>query len=196
MSDVTKILGRIDAGDSLALQEFLPLVYDELRQLAAQRMRRERFDHTLQATALVHDAYMRLVGSDNESNWQSRAHFFAAASQAMRRILIEHARRKSSQKHGGDWKRIKFKDYEDQRFGELTSEQLLELDETLRKLEAEDDVIAELVRLRLYTGLSVTEAAGVMGISRTTAYQHWDYALSWFAVELEADPMSHPNYSA
>ncbi|WP_372896815.1 ECF-type sigma factor, partial [Stieleria sp.] len=120
MSDVTKILGRIDAGDSLALQELMPLVYDELRQLAAQRMRRERFDHTLQATALVHDAYMRLVDSENESNWRSRAHFFAAASQAMRRILIEHARRKSSQKRGGDWNRIALKDCEDQQLGNLT----------------------------------------------------------------------------
>lgn len=187
MSDVTKILGRIKAGDCLARQELLPLVYDELRQLAAERMRQERSDHTLQATALVHDAYMRLFGSENESSWRSRAHFFATAAQAMRRILIEHARRKASLKRGGDWKRIKIEDYEEQRIGDLSAEQLLELDEALGKLEAEDDVIAELVRLRLYAGLSVTEAAGVLGISRTVAYEHWDYALSWFAIELETD---------
>ncbi|QEF96252.1 ECF sigma factor [Stieleria maiorica] len=187
MSDVTKILGRIDAGDGRATQELLPLVYDELRRLAAQRMRRERSDHTLQSTALVHDAYLRLVGSQNESCWQSRSHFFAAAAQAMRRILIEHARRKASLKRGGDWNRIALEDYEEQSVCDLSADQLLELDETLTKLEAEDAVIAELVRLRLYAGLSVTEAAGVMGISRSVAYQHWEYALAWFAVELEGD---------
>ncbi|WP_182866470.1 ECF-type sigma factor [Stieleria mannarensis] len=187
MSDITKILGRIDAGDDRATEELLPLVYDELRRLAAQRMRHERSDHTLQATALVHDAYVRLVGSRNESCWQSGTHFFAAAVQAMRRILIEHARRKASQKRGGGWSRIAIEDYEEQRVGELSAEQLLELDEALAKLEVEDALIAELVRLRLYAGLSVTEAAGVIGISRSVAYQHWDYALAWFAVELQGD---------
>lgn len=183
MSDVTRVLNRLNVGDQSAVDELLPLVYAELRQLASRWMVNERIDHTLQPTALVHDAYLRLVGSPNGCDWQSRNHFFAAAALSMRRILIEHARKKSSQKRGGQWNRIELEDVEERMFGELSPQQLLELDETLCKLEREDEVIAELVRLRLYAGLSVTEAANVMGISRTAAYRHWDYALAWFAVE-------------
>jgi RNA polymerase sigma factor (TIGR02999 family) len=182
-SDVTHILQRIETGDRRASEELLPLVYQELRKLAAQRMIQERPEHTLQATALVHEAYVRLVDQDQVQQWDSRGHFYAAAAEAMRRILIESARAKGRQKRGGDRLRV---DVED--FATSTSiaspEQLLELDDALTKLEAQDPAVAELVRLRLYAGLSTPEAAQALGLPRSTAFDYWQFALSWFAVEL------------
>lgn len=185
MSDVTRVIERIGAGDQRAPQELLPLVYDELRRLAAVRMAHERSEHTLQATALVHEAYLRLVDSPEHQPWDSKAHFFAAAAEAMRRILIEHARRKQSVKRGGEFNRVDLTHCGVGPQNELTLDEVLELDDGLRKLEEEDHVVAQLVRLRLYAGLSVTEAAKVLEISRTVAYEHWEYALAWFQAELK-----------
>ncbi len=183
MSDVTHILSKIEAGDQLAAAELLPLVYEELRKLAAQRMVDERASHTLQATALVHEAYVRLVDSDHVQSWDSRGHFFSAAAEAMRRILVEHARSKSAIKRGGNVQQVEFTDIVEQIFV-VQPDQILDLDDALQKLERGDPIVAELVRLRLYAGLSVIDASGVLGISRSSAYEYWDYALSWFSVEL------------
>ncbi|MCS7465547.1 ECF-type sigma factor [Stieleria sp. ICT_E10.1] len=184
-SEVTRLLRKVEGGNCHASADLLPLVYEELRLLASRHMATERSDHTLQATALVHDAYLRLVGSDSGQGWDSRAHFFAAAAKAMRRILIEHARSKASLKRGGDRDRVEVGDLAEFR-AEITPEQLLELDDALVKLGRVDEQAAELVRLRLYAGLTVAEAAKVMEISRTVAYERWDYAVSWFTVELAA----------
>jgi RNA polymerase sigma factor (TIGR02999 family) len=188
MSDVTRILGEIEAGDPLAASQLLPLIYDELRKLAAQKMAGERQDHTLQATALVHEAYLRLVGAENAEGWSNRGHFFAAAAEAMRRILVDYARSKSAIKRGGDAQQVEFSETVEQNLVEQNfaeqPDQILDLDDALRKLEQEDPLIAELVRLRLYAGLSVQDASNVLGISRSSAYEYWDYALSWFSVEL------------
>jgi RNA polymerase sigma factor (TIGR02999 family) len=189
--DITAILNKISSGDGQAVDELLPLVYDELRQQAATQMAKERSDHTLQATALVHDAYLRLLGSRSQPNFESQGHFFAAAAKAMQRILVDHARGKARLKRGGDRLQVDLTDVRDERQSRtIGPEQLLELDEALEKLETADPQVAELVRLRLYAGLSVTEAAKVLGISRTVAYERWDYAMSWFAIELgESRPM-------
>lgn len=184
-SELTRILRQVELGNAQASSDLLPLVYEELRRLASQHMSTERSDHTLQATALVHDAYLRLLGSDNSQGWDSRGHFFAAAAEAMRRILIEHARSKACVKRGGDRARVEVGDLADSQ-AEFTPEHLLELDDALIKLEQVDEQVAELVRLRLYAGLSVTDAAKAMNISRTAAYERWDYAVSWFSVELSA----------
>ncbi|MEM8671697.1 MAG: ECF-type sigma factor [Planctomycetota bacterium] len=183
--DITSILNRISSGESGAVDELLPLVYSDLHLQASKRMANERSDHTLQATALVHDAYMRLLGSRSKPNFASQRHFFAAAAKAMQRILVDHARARSRKKRGGDRIRIELSDVGDHREKAIFGpDQMLELDDALHKLETIDPPVAELVRLRLYTGLSVTEAAGVLGVSRTVAYEQWDYALSWFAVEV------------
>jgi len=183
MSDVTHILQRIETGDVSAAADLLPLVYDELRKLAQAKMAAERPDHTLQATALVHEAYVRLVDHDRPQQFSGRGHFYMAAAEAMRRILIESARSKKRVKRGGGRQRI---DVED--FAATTCcaspEQLLELDDTLSKLEGEDPAVAKLVRLRLYAGLSTTEAASALGIPRSTAFDYWKFALSWFSVEM------------
>lgn len=184
MSDVTQIMDRIKAGDGLASQDLLPLVYSELRDLAVQRMARERSDHTLQATALVHEAYVRLVDKPQTDQWTSKGHFFAAAAEAMRRILIEHARQRNSLKRGGQLLRVELTNCGEESSAALTMDEVLELDEALSKLEIEDTVVAELVKLRLYAGLSVSEAGKVLEISRSTAYEYWDYALAWFNTEL------------
>lgn len=182
--EITQILQRVSHGDRLATEELLPLVYAELRRQAEIQMAGERADHTLQATALVHDAYIRLV-SRNSIDWDSAAHFYAAAARAMRRLLVDHARAKSAEKRGGAWTRIEMSDVRAaDGIGGISSQELLELDDALVKLEGCDEQVAELVRLRLYGGLSVTEAAKAMGISRTVAYDLWDYATSWFKVEL------------
>lgn len=185
IENVTQILSKIDSGDPQAASELLPLIYDELRQLAAARMVHERSDHTLQATELVHEAYMRLVEADDVQDWDSRGHFFSAAAKAMQRILVDHARRKTAAKRGGQAARVNMTELVEDS-ANVTPEQVLELDETLQKLEREDAVVAELVRLRLYAGLSVTEAAKVIGVSRTTAYEYWDFALSWYSLEISA----------
>lgn len=184
MSDVTQILKQIEAGDPLAASELLPLVYDELRKLAAARMAAERPDHTLQATALVHEAYLRLVGSDQ--SWDGRAHFFAAAANSMRRILIESAWAKQGARRGGELQRVELGDPSDETFiGQ--PDLLLDLDERLSALEIEDSEAAQLVKLRLYAGLSTAEAGKLLGMSRKTAYSNWEFIRSWF---LTVDPQT------
>jgi RNA polymerase sigma factor (TIGR02999 family) len=174
MNDVTWILKQIDAGDPSAAEHLLPLVYDELRKLAAARLAHEAPGQTLQATALVHEAYLRLVDVERAQRWDSRGHFFAAAAEAMRRILVESARRKASRKHGGERVRIDL----DERWTLEPDrpEDLLALDEALERLAAEDAVKAELVKLRCFAGLSHQQAADALGLSRTTADRYWAYA--------------------
>jgi RNA polymerase sigma factor (TIGR02999 family) len=182
MSDVTRILSAIEQGDPHAAEQLLPLVYDELRKLAAQRMTQEKPGQTLQATALVHDAYLRLVGPDDAQKWDSRGHFFAAAAEAMRRILIDNARRKRTEKHGGQRERLDLDAVDIA--ADAPSEDLLALDEALTKFAAEDPIKAEVVKLRYFAGLSEEEAARALGISRTTAHRHWHYAKVWLFREL------------
>ena len=176
MPNVTQILHTIDSGDAKAAAELLPLVYEELRKLAQDRMSAEAPDHTLQATALVHEAYIRLVGK-NDPGWQNRGHFFAAAAEAMRRILVDHARAKQADKRGGDWQRISL-----EAAGNLAlvaSDDVVLLDETLRELTRHDPLGGKLVELRYFAGLSVDEAGAAMGISAATAYRHWSFARAW-----------------
>jgi len=182
MSDVTQILSAIEHGDPHAAEQLLPLVYDELRRLAAQKLVQEKPGQTLQATALVHEAYLRLVDVDKAQHWDSGRHFFAAAAEAMRRILIESTRRKRSVKRGGLHERISLADVE--ATAESRSTDLLALDEALSKLSIEDPVKAQLVKLRYFAGLSVQEAAGVLGISRATADRYWSYVRTWLFCEL------------
>jgi RNA polymerase sigma factor (TIGR02999 family) len=173
MSDVTRILSQIESGDQQASEVLLPLVYDELRKLAAARMANERADHTLSATALVHEAYVRLVDVDQVQKWDSRGHFFAAAGEAMRRILVEHARRKLAKQRGGEMNRVD--DLEEIESIEDLS-RALEVDEALARLDEADPTIASLVKLRFFAGFSIPDAANALGIPRTTAYLHWTYA--------------------
>ena len=177
MSDVTLILRQIEAGDSSAVNRLMPLVYDELRKLAAARLAAERPDHTLQATGLVHEAYIRLVGADQP--WEGRAHFFAAAANSMRQILVNWALAKRADKRGGGSQRVEIHDL---LMADSTDpDMILDLDDALTKL-AEDDVeAAELVKLRLFAGLSVTEAGQTLGLSRSSAYESWEFARAWFA---------------
>lgn len=184
MSDVTRILSQIDAGDPGGAAQLLPLVYDELRKLAAARLAHERPGQTLQATALVHEAFLRLVGAQQPA-WNSRGHFFAAAAEAMRRILVEQARRKGRQKRGGGLDRIDL-DVADVADAPQTDD-LLALNEALSRLEAQDAQAAQLVKLRFFAGLSVTEAADAMGMSRSMAYEQWAYARAWLRCALEGD---------
>jgi len=174
---VTQILNAIDQGDPQATEKLLPLVYDELRRLAAQRLRHESAGQTLQPTALVHEAYLRLVDVEHQQRWNSRGHFFAAAAEAMRRILIENARRKKRLKHGGELQRVGIEDVEIA--SEAPAEDLLALDDAMSRLAAEDPVKARLVELRFFAGLSVHEAAEVLGISGITAKRYWRYARAW-----------------
>jgi len=176
MSDVTRILNAIEQGDAKAVDELLPLVYEQLRLLAAQKLSREPPGQTLQATALVHEAYLRLVGAEAQS-WKSRGHFFAAAAEAMRRILVENARRKKSAKRGGGHLRIDLDSVA--AAAEEKSDELIALDEALIKLAAQDSMKANLVKLRFFTGLSIDQAAEVLGISRATAIRHWSFARAW-----------------
>jgi RNA polymerase sigma factor (TIGR02999 family) len=180
MSDVTQILSKIKSGDPKASGQLLPMVYEELRKLAAARMAGERPDHTLSATALVHEAYMRLVDVDQARHWDSRSHFFSAAAEAMRRILIDSARQKQSLKRGGDRARMQLDDHAAQTLS-LGPERLLELSDAIDRMAEEDAEAAELVKLRLFAGLSVDEAGQVLGMSRSVAYRNWDFARAWFA---------------
>ena len=184
MSDVTIILQKIRAGERHAAKDLLPLVYDELRNLAAARMSAERTDHTLQPTALVHEAYMRLVGGQSQV-WDSRGHFFAAAAEAMRRILIDHARAKNSAKRNSARELPGASPAEPSLIND--PQRLLELDEALSKLECADSQVAELIRLRLFAGLTLKDASDVMGIPKSTAHDWWKYAVNWFRIELQ-DP--------
>ena len=181
MSDVTRILNAIEQGDERATDELLPLVYEELRLLAAQRLSNEQPGQTLQATALVHEAYIRLVGEEIQ-DWQSRRHFFITASEAMRRILIDNARRKKSKKHGGRHQRVELEGLG------ITdsppSETLLELDEALTRLAHHEPEVAELVKLRYFAGFTLEQAAKVTGISRRTAGRYWNYARLWLCREI------------
>jgi RNA polymerase sigma factor (TIGR02999 family) len=182
MSDVTRILSAIEQGDPQAAELLLPLVYDELRKLAAHKLANEKPGQTLQATALVHEAYLRLVDENKVRDWNSRGHFFAAAAEAMRRILIENARRRSAEKHGGDWSRIELSDAIDRKAAR--DEELLMLDDALTLLGREDAAAAEMAKLRLFAGLSVEEAGNALGISRATAFRHWTYARAWLQAKL------------
>ncbi len=182
MSDVTCILSAIGQGDPLASEGLLPLVYDELRKLAAAKLAREKPGQTLEATALVHEAYVRLVDVDKAQQWDSRGHFFAAAAEAMRRILVEHAREKASAKRGGTLKRVDI-DAVDVAT-RATPDQLLAIDDALAKLAREDPSAAKLVELRYFAGLSVDEAGKALGMSTATAYRHWNYARAWLHGEL------------
>ena len=182
MSDVTRILCAIEEGDPHAAEQLLPLVYDELRRLAAQKLAREKPGQTLQATALVHEVYLRLVDGEAIRRWESRGHFFAAAAEAMRRILVDKARRKRSEKHGGRLARQELDDVDIA--APAPSEDLLALDEALAKLEANDPVKAQLVKLRYFAGLSEEDAARALGVSRATVQRHWRYAKAWLLDEL------------
>ncbi len=184
MPDVTQILEAIESGDPQAAGELLPLVYDELRKLAGHRMKYESPDHTLDATSLVHEAYIRLVGG-TDPGWHNRGHFFAAAAQAMRRILIESARRKNRIKHGGGRDRQVMADPIAADLGSHID--LIALDEALAKLEREDAGKAKLVTLRYFAGLSVEEAAAILQISRATADRWWTYARAFLFCEMEGD---------
>jgi RNA polymerase sigma factor (TIGR02999 family) len=177
MTEVTQILSQIEQGDPSAAEQLLPLVYDELRKLAAAKLAHERPGQTLQATALVHDAYIRLVDVEQAQHWDSRQHFFAAAAEAMRRILVETARRKKRIKHGGDLERVELDG--EQLAVELPVDDLLAINEALEQLEASDEQSARLVKLRYFTGLSVEDAAELLGISPRTAYRDWSYARAW-----------------
>src|SRR5262245_17547264 len=177
MADVAQILAAIEAGDPRAAAELLPLVYDELRRLAAARLAEEKPGQTLQPTALVHEAYVRLVGGGQPQDWNGRGHFFAAAAEAMRRILVEAARRKRSTKRGGACRRVELEDAVS--CADEAADGLLSLSDALDQLAAEDPRKAELVKLRYFAGLSVQQAADALGISRATADRYWAYAKVW-----------------
>jgi RNA polymerase sigma factor (TIGR02999 family) len=174
MTDVTQILGQIENGDPQAAEQLLPLIYDELRKLAAAKMAQEKPGQTLQATALVHEAYVRLVDVDKAQHWNSRGHFFGAAAEAMRRILVENARQKNSRKRGGDLRRV---DLDTGIYATRSrSAEVLEVDDALARLAADDPEAADLVKLRFFAGLSLAEAAEVVGLPRSSAYELWAYA--------------------
>jgi RNA polymerase sigma factor (TIGR02999 family) len=188
MSDVTQILSAIEQGNPQAAEKLLPLVYAELRQLAAQRLAQEKPGQTLQATALVHEAYVRLVGVAKVQEWNSRGHFFSAAAEAMRRILVDSARRKKRLKHGGDRERV------DVELADLptsmSSDQLVALDDAIERLKQEDPVKAQLVNLRYFAGMTIEQAAEAMGIARVTAHRYWTYARAWLYQQITGDDRS------
>jgi RNA polymerase sigma factor (TIGR02999 family) len=181
MTEVTQILSAIEQGDPHAAAQLLPLVYDELRKLAAARLAQEKPGQTLQATALVHEAYLRLVDAEQVQQWNSRGHFFAAAAEAMRRILIDNVRRKRRPKHGGDRQRI---DLDEALCLDNPRDDLLALDEALTRLAAQEPIKAELVKLRYFAGLSLEETATVLGIAPVTAKRYWVVARAWLFAEL------------
>jgi RNA polymerase sigma factor (TIGR02999 family) len=190
MTEVTRILAAIDQGDPQAAEQLLPLVYDELRRLAAQKLAQEKPGQTLQATALVHEAYLRLLGGEQAQNWNSRGHFFSAAAEAMRRILVDNARRKRRPKHGGNQKQIPLDaialPVEDR------LHDLLALDEALSKLARQDPLKAELVKLRYFACLSVEETAACLGIAPITAKRYWAVARAWLYDALSDDEVTGP----
>jgi RNA polymerase sigma factor (TIGR02999 family) len=185
MSEVTQILSAIEQGDSHAAEQLLPLVYEELRNLAAQKLAQEKPGQTLQATALVHEAYLRLVDVEKAQRWDSRGHFFAAAAEAMRRILIDRARGKQAARRGGGRRRVELAEVEVA--GRMTGQEVLELDDALLNLAEHDRAAAELVKLRLFAGLSVEEAGKALGLPRTTAYRQWTYARAWLRARMGRD---------
>lgn len=183
MPDVTELLAAAERGDAHAAGQLFPLVYDELRRLAAGKMNDEKPGHTLQATALVHEAYVRLVGADNPA-FNSRGHFFAAAAESMRRILVENARRKQRIKHGGGRQRL---DLADGNAVKDPDAELLDLDDALFKLAEEDSPAAEVAKLHVFAGFSVEEAGDALGVSRATAYRHWAYAKAWLKCQIAGE---------
>ena|SRR5207253_23120 len=185
MTEVTQILSAMECGDAHAAEQLLPLVYAELRRLATVRLARESPGQTLEATALVHEAYLRLVDVEKAQHWNSRGHFFAAAAEAMRRILVDNARRKKSLKYGGGWKRV---DLDDPDLVYRSSDQdLIDMEDALDSLAGEAPDAAQLVRLRHFAGLSIEEAAEMVGIPRSVAYEHWAYARAWLRCRLQGD---------
>lgn len=184
LSDVTRVLSAIEQGDPSAAEQLLPLVYDELRKLASQRLAHEKSGQTLQATALVHEAYLRLVDGEKAATWNSRGHFFAAAAEAMRRIVVESARRKQAEKRGGKQERLELRD------GDCVDlpvdDRLIDLDEALSKFALADPQSAELVKLRVFAGMSVDEAAQILGVSARTVKRNWAYARAWLGRHLSA----------
>jgi RNA polymerase sigma factor (TIGR02999 family) len=182
MSDVTRVLSAIAQGDPHAADQLLPLVYEELRKLAAQKMAQEAPGQTLQPTALVHEAYLRLVGSERALHWDNRGHFFAAAAEAMRRILVENARRNKRLRHGGGRKQLELGAVE--LADETADERLLALDEAMTKLAAEEPTVAEVVKMRYFAGFTIEQTAVALGISVRTANRHWAYARAWLHQQL------------
>jgi RNA polymerase sigma factor (TIGR02999 family) len=182
MGDATEILSATEKGDPKAAEQLLPLVYDELRKLAAQKLAQEAPGQTLQATALVHEAYLRLVGGDEAKHWDSRGHFFAAAAEAMRRILVDSARRRQAQRRGGQAQRRELESVDVAVPG--ADAELLAVDQALARLHGIDPAKAELVKLRYFGGLTIAEAAQALGISVTTANRYWSYARAWLHEEL------------
>ena len=185
MSEATRILSQIEDGDGQAAEKLLPLVYDELRRLAAQKMAQEKPGQTLQATALVHEAYIRLVNVGKTQTWDSRRHFFAAAAESMRRILVDRARQKNSRKRGGDLHREEA--VPDITAPETDDGRWLAIDDALISLAEEDPQAADLVKLRYFAGFSITQAADILGLSRSTAYEQWSYARAWLQCALAND---------
>ena len=183
MSDVTQILDRVQRGDPLAVGELLPLVYQELRRIAAHKMAGESSGHTLQPTALVHEAWLRLVGTDEPAQFQNRGHFFGAAAEAMRRILIDRARSKRALRHGGGQQRLDIQDLEIAI--EVPDDDLLDVNEAWDKLAAHDKEAADLVKLRYFVGMTIEEAAQALGIGEATAYRYWAYARAWLFKEIK-----------
>jgi len=182
MSQVTRILSAIEQGDRLAAEQLLPVVYEELRELAAQKLAHEKPGQTLQATALVHEAYVRLVDVDKAQHWDTKGHFFAAAAEAMRRILVENARRKKRIKHGGGLERV---DFEIANLPtRMSSDEILALDEALEKLKQQDPVKAQLVTLRYFGGMTIEQVSAALQISRVTAHRYWTYARAWLHQQL------------
>lgn len=184
-SDITQLLNAAEQGNDAAASQLLPLLYDELRRLAAQKLAQEKPGQTLQATALVHEAYLRLVKVEEPQQWNGRGHFFAAAAEAMRRILVENARRKKRLKHGGDWAQQEF--HSDLIAAPEEPEDLLGIDEALTRLALKEPIAAQLVQLRYFGGLTIKESAEILGISARTADTYWAYARSWLRAQLDSD---------
>jgi RNA polymerase sigma factor (TIGR02999 family) len=185
VNDITQLLNAVEHGDPGAASQLLPLVYEELRRLAAQRLAQEKPGQTLEATALVHEAYLRLVNVEQSQEWNGRGHFFAAAAEAMRRILVENARRKNRLKHGGD--RTQHELHPELVAASEPSDDLLALDEALTRLAAKEPQVAKLVQLRYFGGLTIKEAAEILGVSPRTADAYWSYAKAWLRAELRGD---------
>jgi len=190
MTDVTRILNAIEKGDTRAADKLLPLVYEELRILAAQKLVQETPGQTLQATALVHEAYIRLVGLEKQS-WGSKGHFFMAAAEAMKRVLVDYARQKKSLKRGGDHERVPLNDVSAPQDNLTLSDDLIDLDEALEKLSKRDRTKADLVKLRYFAGLTGEQAAEALGVSHATAERYWDYACSWLRLEILKNRQKH-----
>ncbi len=190
MTEVTQIMAQLQDGDPLVAEQLLPLLYDELRKLAAARLARERPGQTLQATALVHEAYMRLVKAEETQQWDSLGHFFAAAAEAMRRIMIEKARARKSLKRGCDCQRVELGDIEDP--AASPNIDVLALDEALDKLASRDPLKADLVKLRYFGGLTLVQAAQMLGIGRSTANKYWTYAKCWLRAEMIKEASGGP----